>query len=117
LAIDDHRVRLALVLINEHAAEGWKVVDVARAAGVSRSTLENHFKATLRRSVSDELRRVRLELAKKLTVETQIPLKEIAARTAFRSVQHMTSIFRRYTGKTPAAFRRTGGGVGSSHTG
>jgi LacI family transcriptional regulator len=109
LAITDERVTSALELINERAHEGWKVNDVVKAVGVSRSTLENHFKAALGRTVSDELRQVRLEQVRHLTVETELPLKQIAARAGFRSVQHMTSAFHHYTGETPAKYRRTGG--------
>jgi LacI family transcriptional regulator len=109
LAIEDERVTSALELINERACEGWKVNDVAQAMGVSRSTLENHFKAALGRTVSDQLRHVRLELVRRLTVETELPLKQIAARSGFHSVQHMTSAFHNYSGETPAKYRRTGG--------
>lgn len=112
MAVKDPRVGAALELANSHAHEGWKVDDVVRALGVSRSTLEFHFRAALGRSVADEMRRVRLEKARRLAAETEMPLKAIAAGTGFRSIQHMTSCFHRYLGQTPAQYRRSHGSAG-----
>jgi transcriptional regulator GlxA family with amidase domain len=38
--------------------------------------------------------------------ETNLAVKEVAANTGFKSVQHMTSLFRKAFGQTPARYRK-----------
>jgi LacI family transcriptional regulator len=85
---------------------GISVAEVVSALGVSRSTLEVSFKASIGRSVYEVIRRIQLERARALVSETNMALKEIAASTRFRSVQHMTTIFGESFGQTPASFRK-----------
>jgi transcriptional regulator GlxA family with amidase domain len=35
-----------------------------------------------------------------------MPLKQVAAETGFKSVQHMTTVFRQGFGQTPASYRQ-----------
>jgi len=50
---------------------------------------------------------VRLRLAglRRLVIDTDLPLKAIAVRTGFPSVQYMTTFLHRHTGLTPARLR------------
>jgi LacI family transcriptional regulator len=41
--------------------------------------------------------------------ETDMPLKQVAADTGFKSVQHMTTLFVQAFGDTPARRRRASG--------
>lgn len=59
-----------------------------------------------RRTVNEEIRRVRLELAKDLLAHSDIPIKRIAFETGFRTIQYMSRVFRAAAGRTPASFRR-----------
>ena len=56
--------------------------------------------------------RIRLAGLRRLVVETDLPLKAIAARTGFRSVQYMTTFLHRHTGLTPARLRAVERGRG-----
>jgi LacI family transcriptional regulator, galactose operon repressor len=38
--------------------------------------------------------------------DSDMPLKQVAAETGFKSVQHMTTVFRVGLGKTPASYRK-----------
>lgn len=105
IAVEDPNVRAALTFIREHARHAIKVVDVAAAAAASRSKLERDFQRVLRRTIHDEIRRARLEEVRRLVTTTRQPLKQIAAQSGFRTVQHMTEVFRRFVGVTPAAYR------------
>jgi transcriptional regulator GlxA family with amidase domain len=48
---------------------------------------------------------VRLEQARRLVRDTNLSLKQIAAHTGFKSVQHMTTVFGRAFGQPPAGYR------------
>lgn len=105
IAVDDPGVRAALRFIRERACRPMGVADVAAAVGWSRSKLERHFQRVLRRTIHDEIRRVRLQEVRRLVGSTDEPLKNIAAQCGFRTVQHMTGVFRQFVGVTPAVYR------------
>jgi LacI family transcriptional regulator len=105
MATDDEAV---LHVLERLRAEPWRRPDIAALAHeacVSRSTLENRFKAAVGRSIHEEFVRLRLAGLRRLVTETDLPLKAIAARTGFRSVQYMTTFLHRHTGLTPARLR------------
>jgi LacI family transcriptional regulator len=104
-AIDEPKVAKAMAYIQEHAFEGIKVPDVVEAVAVSRSGLETRFAKTLGYTIRSAIRQVQLERARRLISETSLPLKQVAADTGFRSVQHMTTLFGRAFGKSPARYR------------
>jgi transcriptional regulator GlxA family with amidase domain len=59
-------------------------------------------------SPSQFIETTRLEKAKQLLGNSNRSIKEIATSCGYKSVHHFTRAFTRYTGTTPAAFRRTG---------
>jgi LacI family transcriptional regulator len=106
LAIDDLKVRQAMTFIREHACVGIKVTHVVAAVSISRSGLETRFASVLGRTIGSAIRRSQLESARRLILETEMPLKQVAAASGFKSVQHMTSVFTGTIGQTPGKYRR-----------
>ena len=74
--------------------------------GVSRSALEPRLRRVLGRTARQEIRRVQVERAAELLAGTDVPIKEIAANTGFRTVQYLTRVFSAASGEPPAAYRR-----------
>jgi LacI family transcriptional regulator len=106
LAITDSKVAEAVRLIRERACDRLSVQQVADAVALSRSGLDVRFKAAMGRSVHSEIRAVQLRQAQVLVSETNLPLKEISARTGFKTIQHMTALFARTFRVTPARYRQ-----------
>jgi LacI family transcriptional regulator len=106
VAIEDADVATALQFIRSRACEKIQVEDVVAVVAVSRSTLEARFKAVFGRTIHAEIQRQKIDRAKQLIATTEMPLKQIAARAGFASVQYMTSIFRQQTESTPAEYRQ-----------
>jgi LacI family transcriptional regulator len=106
LAIDDPKVAQAMTFIRDHATDGIKVPEVVGAVAISRSGLEARFASTLGSSIHAAIRHRKLERARHLVSETDLPLKQIAAETGFASVQHMTTLFVQEFGQTPGKQRR-----------
>lgn len=106
LAVADRAVAEAMRYITDRAGEGIAAQEVADAAAVSRSGLDARFKRELGLTVRAAIRKTQLDRALRLTSETGLSLKEVAARTGFRSVQHMTTLFREAFGSPPARYRR-----------
>lgn len=105
LAIKDPLIHRALLFLREHAAESIGAPEVAKVAGASRATLDLRFKRALGRTVAEQIRRMRVEMAWDLLLTTRLPLHEVARRAGFRTAQYLCYVFRRDTGKTPAAIR------------
>ena len=112
LAIEDPVAARAMAFIWEHALRGIKVKDVAEAVTCSRAGLETRFKTALGYSVHTAIGNVRLEQARRLVRDTNLSLKQIAANTGFKSVQHMTTVFGRAFGQPPAGYRLSCGAAG-----
>jgi LacI family transcriptional regulator len=106
LAVEDEDVREALRFLREHAHEPIDVADVAFKVAISRRTLETKFQKLVGRTPALELRRVRLELAKRLLVDTRDPVTNIVFAAGFNSRQVFSTLFRRETGMTPTEYRR-----------
>jgi len=106
LAINDPDLARAIAFIRMHAFEGIQVGDVLRAVAVSRSWLERRFQEALGRSPAEEVRRVRLERARQLLAETDLPVPQIAQRAGFGSREYLAHAFKQATSLTPRQFRQ-----------
>lgn len=76
-----------------------------RVPGVSSKTLQKHFASSLKRSVAQEIRRARIERAKRELTEGTRSVGEIAKLTGFKSNVSLSVIFRREVGLTPSQYR------------
>jgi LacI family transcriptional regulator len=106
LAIDDEMVRDALHLIRLRAHDDIRVSDVVRELAVARRALEQRFVRLMGRTPAAEIRRVRLEEAKRLLVETDRSIADISRSTGFGHQDLFSRVFRRSVGITPSQFRR-----------
>jgi len=106
LMCDDEDVAAAVRLIREKALEKIRVIDVARAVGLSASRIQRRFTSAVGRTIHHEIERLRLEAACKFLRETAWPLKQVAANTGFVSVQYLANVFRRRFKQTPSEYRR-----------
>ncbi len=106
LAIDDEMVRDALRLIRERAHDGIRVSEVVRELAVARRALEQRFVRLVGRTPAAEIRRVRIEEAKRLLVDTERSIANIARASGFGHQDLFSRVFRRGVGVTPSQFRR-----------
>jgi len=83
--------------------------DVASAVGVHPAHLSRVFRAHYRCSVGQYVRRMRVDLAARELAGSQRPIAEIAAETGFADQSHFSRVFARFTGLTPARYRRLHG--------
>jgi len=86
-------------------SHGWTLDALARAVEVEPSRLVRGFRRHLRTTPADYLRRVRVDEARRLLAETERPIADIALDTGFTDQSHLTRVFRRILGETPAVFR------------
>lgn len=105
LAIDNADLARAVAFIRTHASEAISVGDVVRRVPFSRRQLEQEFRRVLGRSPAQEIRRVRLERAGRLLVETDQPIPAVAESSGFRSPEHFTRTFKAQFGQSPLKYR------------
>jgi len=95
----------ALRFIMDHARHAIGVPDVVTEVGVSRRTLERRFFRAVGSSVLGEITRCRLDRAKRLLCETNLPVYRVASKSGFGSVKAFKRAFRLAESRSPAAFR------------
>ena len=105
-AVEDELVAEALGYISEHLADKLTVNELAYEMNVSPRTLQNKFELTLGRAVSHEIRRLRLELAKRMLGQADLQIGTIAKKTGLTSSAIMGEVFQRELGMTPSAYRK-----------
>ncbi len=98
-------VMRALHFIRQFAAQGAKVAQVAEYVGVSRTTLENHFRNQFGSTVHDEILAFKLQLACDLLQNGELSCAEVAERSGFTTVQYMYAVFRRELGCSPLEYQ------------
>jgi LacI family transcriptional regulator len=106
IAFPDPQVAAALRFIQRHAHQEIHVEDVLREVPIARRTLERCFRKWLRRSISEEIRRVHLERGKQLLLATDLSIAAVARLAGFHDGRQLSILFRRANGMTPSAFRR-----------
>ncbi|KAB8058169.1 helix-turn-helix domain-containing protein [Janthinobacterium sp. FT14W] len=100
------QVMQARHFIRQYACQGIKTEQVADYVGVSRSSLEAHFRHELGRSVHDEILHFKLDAAKTLLARGPGQVAEVAVRCGFTTVQYMHAVFKRELGCTPREFQQ-----------
>jgi AraC family transcriptional regulator len=79
---------------------------IASAAGSSPSHFARQFRTAVGIAPHRYLMQLRTERAKRLLTETAQPVVEIAFSCGFANQEHLTRLFKRFCGATPAAYRR-----------
>lgn len=99
------RLKLVTSYVAEHLGEKVTLADMAAAARLSRM----HFAALFVRATGlrphDYLLRQRVAVAAELLRSTERPIIEIALSVGFQTQAHLTTVFKRVTGSTPARWR------------
>ena len=91
--------------IRQYACQGIKTEQVADYVGVSRSSLEEHFRRELQCTVHQEILRHKLDAAKALLASRDASSAEVAIRCGFTSLQYMYAVFKRELGCTPREYQ------------
>lgn len=98
-------LRVARRLIDERFAEPLCVGDAARAAGLSRYHFIRQFERAFGRTPGRYLRERRLTRARQLLASSDLSVTDICFAVGFESLGSFCTLFRRFEGETPAAYR------------
>jgi len=107
VAIEDPELASAIVFIRDHYQEPIQVIDVVDATTISRRELEYRFKFEFKKTVQEEINRLRIDLIKKMLMTSREPVYHIANQLKFTDPEHFSRYFKNLTGTSPSAFRRS----------
>lgn len=102
--ISEH-VSSCMEYIYIHIKERITIDDLAAHTGLSTGYLSRLFKKEAGASVSDYIRRKKIEKAENLLKFCDYSLIEIANYLSFSSQSHFIQLFKKYTGTTPGKYR------------
>ncbi len=106
-AIDNLQVARALRYIQDRYANPLLGVDdIVAATDLSRRPLEIAFRKELKRSLNEEIVRIRMDKVKELLSTTKLTVAKIAAVTGFARPSHLFRTFRKFFSMSPKAYRK-----------
>ncbi len=105
VATEDRNFAMAIRYIRDNAGHNLGVEDVVRAVPVSRRALYQKFHDILGRSIHGEIRRVQMNYAAKMLIETDLPVTEIATRLGYPDAKNLSRVFRCEKELTPLSYR------------
>jgi len=103
---NEPRVAAAIHVMEQHIDEPVAIQVIARDLEISIRMLEYLFRQTLNMSPAAYYRRLRLQTARRMVVDTRLKLQEIAIRTGFNSLSSFSRMFRKYYQESPGDCRR-----------
>jgi LacI family transcriptional regulator len=105
LAFEDSSVLEAIRIIHAHAATGISMKQLMKQVPLSRRWLDERFRKLVGRTASQEIRHCRLRYVQDLLADTDMPLRQIAARCQFSCTENFIRWFRAGAGAPPHAYR------------
>jgi LacI family transcriptional regulator len=103
--IDDEIVSAAMQFISQFARKPITVDRVVHEVSVSRRTLEQRFRKHLGHCIAAEIRRVRIDHAKRLLASSDSTVAQIARTTGFGTPHQLARVFRRELEMSPKEYR------------
>jgi AraC family transcriptional regulator len=94
-----------LAFINGHLGDAMLVAQLAAMVHMSPYHFTRMFKQAAGRSPHVYITMQRMERAKELLCNTDLPLTEVGALAGFQTQAHFTEVFRKRVGMTPRIFR------------
>ncbi len=93
-------------LVLRNPAENHSLESLAKSAGLSKFHFLRKYRQMSGVSPADDVRRIRLSLAKDILISTDEPLKYIAEKAGLRNETTLCRLFQKYYRKSPGQFRK-----------
>ncbi|HQR34236.1 MAG TPA: helix-turn-helix transcriptional regulator [Blastocatellia bacterium] len=102
----DRRLRRAIEFMHDNCGKELSLAEIAAAAYLSEFHFARLFKKITGVTPHAYLAAMRIERARQLLAESDLPIVEVGATVGYASQSHFTKVFREATGMTPHAFRQ-----------
>jgi len=99
------KLRRVTEFIEENLEHDLTLAEIAEIAELSPFHFARSFKQATGSTPIQFLTQRRIDLAKRLLVESELPIVEIGLRAGFKNQSHFTTLFRKITAMTPKSYR------------
>lgn len=103
------RLKRAIDYVEARLDEPVSLADIASSVGLTRMHFAAQFRAATGLRPHEYLLRRRIERAQEMLVGTGMSLVDVALSVGFQTQSHFTSVFKRYAGQPPRAWRESRG--------
>jgi len=100
-----HKLHRVTDFIEEYLDRDLELAEIAQAAELSPYHFARSFKQTTGFTPIQFLMQRRIERAKQLLADSELPLADIALSVGFKNQSHFSTLFRKFTEITPKAWR------------
>ncbi|HEY5868209.1 MAG TPA: AraC family transcriptional regulator [Candidatus Tectomicrobia bacterium] len=100
-----YKLRRTIAYIQDHLEHALSLVELAAVAHMSPHHFAHLFKQATGRTPHQYVTTCRMEQAKQLLAETDLPLSDIALQVGCADHSHFTALFRQHVGTTPKVYR------------
>ena len=104
--LSGYKLKLVTEYINENLDQELSLAELSKIADLSQFHFSRSFRETTGLPPRKFLMKRRVEKAKRLLAESDIPIVEVGFQTGFKTQSHFTSLFRRLTNVTPRVWRQ-----------
>jgi AraC-like DNA-binding protein len=112
----DRRFASVLASMHEQPGKNWSLLELAKAAGMSRATFALHFKAAAGVGPLGYLTEWRMRLAERALCQDGVSIAKLAESLGYASESAFSHAFKRVTGRAPKWVRRKEGAAGAAST-
>jgi AraC-like DNA-binding protein len=95
--------------IEAHSSEELSLTKVAKAVNMNANYLSENFKQVIGINFVEYVARARFKTACDLLRNDNLRISEIAFAAGFQSLSQFNRVFKRFSGKSPTAYRATKG--------
>lgn len=106
LGLQNSKLLFIIELMEANVAEPLSLLDIARYAGLSRRQIERLFRRNLGRSPARYYLEIRLDRARHLLIQSDVPIVEVAVACGFVSASHFSKCYRELYGRSPQQERQ-----------
>jgi AraC-like DNA-binding protein len=107
VALRDPRIGRSLALLHRRPHAGWDLARLAKEAGMSRTAFAVRFHELVGEPPLKYATRCRMDRAAGLLRTSEAPIAQVAERVGYDSEVGFGRAFKRHTGLSPAAYRRS----------
>ncbi|PHP67804.1 AraC family transcriptional regulator [Zhengella mangrovi] len=101
LGVQNAKVLSIIELMEAHLSEPLSLVEIADHAGLSRRQIERLFRLEMGRSPARYYLEIRLDRARHLLLQSNMPVVEVAVACGFVSASHFSKCYREVHGRSP----------------
>ena len=100
-------VKEVISILKENICESLSIEEICARTSYGRAYLFRAFKAAMGKSIIEYFIELKIDYAKQLLRENELSVKEIATQLSFNEPNYFTKTFKRVTGMTPSAYKKS----------